>query len=123
MSFTTDLPDVSGTWSCKVKHESSNGNVYYDTYSVTLKDDGTISLSKDEWFMYSSWSRSATGLTVNWGVSVGNGTSWNDSGTTLSIKFDDPSNPTSGKGTESRWVANSVVGGFTPNNYELEMSR
>ena len=121
--LTTDLPDVSGTWSCKEKHYKNDGTPYYITYSVTLHKDGTISLSTDEWFMYSSWGRTATTLSVSWGCSTGNGSSWTDWGTDLNITFDDPKNPTSGKGYAGEWVANSVVGGFTPDYYELEMSR
>ena len=120
--FTTDLPDVSGTWSCKEKHYKNDGTPYYITYSVTLHDDGTVTLSTDEWFMYSSWGRSAEGLSVRWGCYIGNGSSWNDWGTDLSIKFDDPSHPTSGKGSVNEWAVSSV-GGSSNHYYELEMSK
>ena len=42
----------------------------------------------------------------------------------LSIKFDDPKNPTSGKGAAYTTNANSTVGGFAPKFYaNIEMSR
>lgn len=123
-SFTTDLPDVTGTWTCKEIHEKSDGTTSYSTYSVTLHKDGTVTLSKDETYTHSSWSRTAKGMSVTWSINVGDASNWSSSATSLSITFDDPSNPTSGKGTASRVNANSVVGGFAPQVYAaIEMYR
>lgn len=122
--LTTDLPDVSGTWTCKEIHENSDGTISTVSYSVTLNKDGTVTLGKDEYYNASSWSRTKTKLSVSWSMHTGYGSYWSSSSTDLSITFDDPQNPTSGKGAAYRTNANSTVGGFAPKFYaNIEMSR
>ena len=56
-SFTTDFPDVSGTWTCIDKS---------DSYSITLNRDGSASCSLYKEIVDGSWSLNNKGtLTVN----------------------------------------------------------
>lgn len=112
-SFTTDLPDVTGTWTCKEKHGEN-----YTSYTVTLHKDGTVTTSSSslENYKYKSWSQSATGLSVRFIWSTG------DMGHDLRITFDDPTNPTSGKGNVHEWTVSSW--GISHDTwYDLEMTR
>lgn len=114
LSFTTDLPDVTGTWTCKEKHGEN-----YETYTVTLHKDGTVTTSKSELednYKYKSWSQSAKGLSVRFTRFDGN------MGHDLYITFDDPTNPTSGKGETHRWIV-SEFGISHDTWYNLEMTR
>ena len=109
-----DLPDVTGTWTCKEKHSEN-----YETYTVTLHKDGTVTTSKSELednYKYKSWSQSAKGLSVRFTTSDGN------MGHDLYITFDDPTNPTSGKGETHRWIV-SAFGISHDTWYNLEMTR
>lgn len=112
-SFTTDLPDVTGTWTCKEKHGEN-----YTTYTVTLHKDGTVTTSSSslENYKYKSWSQSTTGLSVRFIWFTG------DMGHDLGITFDDPTNPTSGKGNVHKWTVSSW--GISHDTwYDLEMTR
>lgn len=127
-TFTTDLPDVTGTWTCREKHYKMNGTEYYTTYSVTLNEDGTASMSSDFGsYISAGWSQSKTGLSVNvtTGTSYFNGMYWagSDSGVRLSVKFNDPINPTCGTGTANRWAVSAATGLGSENGYELEMTK
>lgn len=118
-SFTTDLPDVSGTWSCKEIRYTTNGE-YYNSYTVTLHDDGTVTTSLYDDFYGASWSRSATSLFVRIDVIA---TLYSNSGYNLSITFDDPAHPNSGKGYAEQWNYNGMTGGSSSQRFELEMKR
>lgn len=112
-SFTTDLPDVTGTWTCKEKHGEN-----YTTYTVTLHKDGTVTTSSSslENYKYKSWSQSTKGLSVRFIWSTG------DMGHDLSITFDDPTNPTKGIGQAHEWTVSSW--GISHDTwYDLEMTR
>lgn len=66
VSFTTNPPDISGTWSCKETHYDRAGNPYYTTYSLTLKEDGTVTMTNSDGSNHnidgnSLWSFSSTG--------------------------------------------------------------
>lgn len=119
-SFTTALPDVTGTWNCKETRYKNNGEAYYTTYTVTLHKDGTVTTSKYDSFAAASWRRSRTGLVVNIAIIS---TQYSDAGYTLSITFDDPSNPTSGEGYAESWAYSSMTGGSSSNSCKLEMSK
>ena len=112
-SFTTDLPDVTGTWTCKETHGDS-----ITTYTVTLHEDGTVATSSSslENYKYKSWSRSAKGLSVRFIWFSG------DMGHDLSITFDDPTNPIKGKGKAVVWTISSW-GISHETSYSLEMTR
>lgn len=126
-TFTTDLPDVTGTWTCKEKHYRNNGEEYYTTYTVTLHKDGTVTTSKYDSFASATWSRSKTGLSVRIHVvtSYFTGSYWagSDTGYDLSITFDDPANPTSGKGFAHKWAVSAATGIGSDYYYDLEMTR
>ena len=117
-SFTTDLPDVTGTWTCKETHYKNNGEEYYETYTVTLHKDGTATTSSSslENCKYKSWSRSAIGLSVRFIWSSG------DMGHDLNITFDDPTNPTRGIGEVHEWTV-SAWGISHDRYYDLEMTK
>lgn len=42
ISFTTDIPDFSGTWNCQELHYNSAGEPYYVSYPITLYSDGSM---------------------------------------------------------------------------------
>jgi len=113
LSFTTDLPDVTGTWTCKEKHGEN-----YETYTVTLHKDGTVTTTSSslENYKYKSWSQSAKGLSVRFIWFSG------DMGHDLSITFDNPTNPTKGTGQAHVWTVSSW--GISHDTwYGLEMTR
>ena len=120
LSFTTDLPDVTGTWTCKEKHYKNNGEEYYTTYTVTLHKDGTLTTTKYDSFYAARWSRSKTGLSVRIDLIA---TQNSNSGYNLSIKFDDPTNPKSGKGYAEQWAFSGMTGASSSHSYELEMTK
>ena len=119
-SFTTDLPDVTGTWTCKEKHYKNNGQEYYTTYTVTLHKDGTVTTSMFDSFYAAGWSRSKTGLSVRIDIIA---TQYSNVGYNLSIKFDDPTNPKRGKGYAEQWAYSGMTGGSSSYRYELEMTK
>lgn len=114
-SFTTALPDVTGTWTCKEKHGEN-----YETYTVTLHKDGTVTTSKYDSFASATWSRSRTGLFVRIDIVA---TQYSNAGYNLSITFDDPTNPTRGKGYAESWAYSGMTGGSSSYSYELEMTK
>ena len=118
-SFTTDLPDVTGTWSCKETRYTANGE-YYNSYTVTLHADGTVTTSLYDDFYGASWSRSATSLFVRIDIIA---TLYSNSGYNLSITFDDPSHPNSGKGYAEQWNYSGMTGGSSSQRFDLEMKR
>ncbi len=126
-TFTTLPPDVTGTWNCRETHSKPNGEEYYTTYTVTLHKDGTVTTSKYDSFHGASWSQSKTGLSVSirLGVPYFTGHYWagSDTGHGLSITFDDPANPTSGKGYASYWAVSASTGIGSNNSYALEMTK
>ena len=121
-TFTTDLPDVTGTWTCKEKHGEN-----YETYTVTLHKDGTVTTTKYDSFASATWGRSKTGLSVRIHVitSYFTGSYWagSDVGHDLSITFDDPTNPTSGKGHACQWAVSAATGIGSNYYYDLEMTK
>lgn len=119
-TFTTDFPDVTGTWTCKEKHYRNNGQEYYTTYTVTLHKDGTVTTSKYDSIAGASWSQSKTGLYVSIMIIA---TQYSNAGYDLSITFDDPTNPTSGKGYAEQWAYSGMTGGSSSNSWELEMTK
>lgn len=127
LSFTTKLPDVTGTWNCREKHYKTNGEEYYQTYSVTLHDDGTVTTTLYDSFIGATWGRSKTALSVNIHLTAPQyaGPYWigSDSGHDLSILFDDPTNPTSGKGRAKTWAVSATTGTGSSNYFDLEMTK
>lgn len=118
LSFTTKLPDVTGTWNCSEKHYKTNGEEYYQTYSVTLHEDGTVTTTLYDSYS-ATWGRSKTALSVHICL-----TGWNnDSGHDLSILFDDPTNPTSGKGRAKTWAVSAMTGTGSSHYFDLEMTK
>lgn len=118
ISFTTKLPDVTGTWNCREKHYKTNGEEYYQTYSVTLHEDGTVTTTLYDSYS-ATWGRSKTALSVHICL-----TGWNnDSGHDLSILFDDPTNPTSGKGRAKTWAVSAMTGTGSSHYFDLEMTK
>ena len=121
--LTTDLPDVTGTWSCRETYYKSDGSVsYVDTYSVTLYKDGTADYSEKDKIIGGSWQRSRTVLNVRL-VLIDSGPYGSMSGLDLRITFDDPENPSSGKGNALHWVVSNAHGTSSNYYYDLEMSR
>lgn len=127
LSFTTKLPDVTGTWNCREKHYKTNGEEYYQTYSVTLHDDGTVTTTLYDSFIGATWGRSKTALSVNIHLTAPQyaGPYWigSDSGHDLSILFDDPTNPTSGKGRAKTWAVSAMTGTGSSHYFDLEMTK
>ena len=119
-SFTTELPDISGAWACTETHNDQSGNPIYETYTITLEDDGTVSLSNNDNVLSSSYGISSSGeVTVR---VMDLATQTVNSGMDWIGQVDDISNPQKITGTVSRWNFNQN-GFFGGDGYYFEMTR
>ncbi len=119
-SFTTSPPDISGTWTCTETHYDRLGNPVYETYTITLEDDGTVSLSNNDNVLSSSYGISSSGkVTVR---IMDLATQTVNSGMDWIGQVDDMSNPQKITGTVSRWNYNQN-GFFGGDGYYFEMTR
>lgn len=108
-SFTTALPNISGTWTCNETHQNVTGELYYETYSITLQQDGSVQTSKAGMsIVSSSWSLDASGRV---GISVVYiATNTMTSGESWTGTVDDMKNPQKITGYRQNW-------NYGPNGY------
>lgn len=121
LSFTTDFPDISGTWNCKETHYRPSGTEYYTTYTITLGEDGTVQTTATaSEILKSSWSLSTDGE-VNISI-VDIATQTTNSGVEWKGNVDSMENPTKITGYTNRWNFNTI-GYFGGDSYVFEMTR
>lgn len=118
-TFTTGLPDISGAWNCTVTSYDRLGKPVYNTYTLTLNKDRSVSHSKVS-SVSSSWSLLSNGK-VNISI-VTIATQTQTSGTNWDGQVDDIANPTKITGTVSNWNYNQI-GYFGGDGYEFKMTR
>ena len=121
-SFTTNPPDISGTWTCKETHyRFSNINFpYYTTYTVTLNEDGSVSCSDTSGIISSSWTFKSNGEVEFEIMDLATQTA--NSGKKWKGNIDDMDNPQKITGYTNRWNYNQN-GFFNGDAVEFEMTR
>lgn len=119
-SFTTDLPNISGTWNCVEHHVRTNGSTYDTSYSLTLGSDGKVQWSESSEIYSSSWSFSRNG-TVKASI-MDLATQYSNSGREWNGTVDDIENPTKITGGTYRWNYNQI-GYFESDSVSFEMTR
>ncbi len=119
-TFTTELPDISGTWTCSETHYKRNGEIYYTTYTITLNEDGTVQCSNLNNILSSSWGLSKSG-NVNIGV-MDLATQTANSGVRWNGQVNNIENPSKITGSTNRWNFNHI-GAFEGDSYKFEMTR
>lgn len=120
--FTTDLPDISGTWTCTEEYypHSWSTTPNYKTYSLTLNKDGSASCSEYDSIVSGSWSFNGNG-TVR--ISIMNiATQTVNTGTEWSGKVDSIENPTKVTGSTYIWNYNQY-GYFRGDSHSIVMTR
>lgn len=119
--FTTSVPDISGTWECTETHYDVKGEPYYETYNITLQQDGSVKTSKSESsIVSSSWSLNASGdvgITV-----VYFATNTMTSGESWTGTLDDMNNPTKITGYRKNWNYNQN-GYFSGDTFAIVMTK
>ena len=121
-SFTTDLPDISGTWTCTEEYypNSWSTSPKYKSYSLKLYKDGLVGCSEYESIVSGSWSFENDG-TVNISINV-LATQTANSGVEWSGTVDDISNPTRVTGSKYNWNTNQY-GYFKSDSHKIVMTR
>lgn len=122
IDFTTDLPDISGTWTCKETHyKFNNANYpYYTTYTITLNEDGSVSWSNSSKIISGSWTFSKNGNVELEIMDVATQTA--NSGKKWRGNVDSLDNPQKITGYTNRWNYNQN-GFFDGDAVEFEMTR
>ena len=119
-SFTTDMPDISGTWTCVEHHVRVNGSTYEISYVLTLGSDGTVQYSESSNIYSSSWSFKKNGEVQ---ISIMDlATQSANSAKEWKGTVDNIENPTKITGATYRWNVNHI-GYFQGDSYSFEMTR
>lgn len=121
-SFTTDLPDISGTWNCTEEYyqHSWSTTPSYKNYSVTLNKDGSVSWSKNENIASSSWHFGNDGTVTISIITIA--TQYHTAGDTLKGTVDNMSNPTKITGGTYSWNSNQY-GYYQGDSHSIVMTR
>lgn len=121
INFTTNPPDISGTWSCKETHYDKAGNPKYTTYSVTLNENGSVQLSNYDNLVSGGW-----GISCDGSVNINVITLATQSFVGQLIwkgKIDNLENPTKITGVTHGENWNTVIGSVSVGGYAFEMTR
>lgn len=127
LSFTTDLPDITGTWTCTETHYSSSGEPSYTSYEITLFEDGTVDCPTYPVISeglppgtYSVGNNGSVGISIH---QLSQYTYyWHDSGVEWYGHIEDLDNPTTIIGYRYNWNYNNV-GYFEGDHIEMTMTR
>ena len=121
-SFTTDLPDISGTWNCTEEYyeHSWSTTPKYKTYSISLNSNGSVSCSEYEEIVSGSWSFRSDG-TVSISIMI-LATQTANSGVEWSGTVDSLMNPTTITGSKYNWNYNQI-GYFQGDSHSIVMTR
>lgn len=121
-SFETDLPDVSGTWTCTQRNYNKFTDSYSEeSYTITLNADGSVSSSKYSNILSGSWSYGKNGkLSISImdlaTQSANHGVNW-------SFAADNIKDPHTFTGSVYGWNWNSVVGYVQGDGSSCTLSR
>lgn len=120
-TFTTDLPDISGTWTCTEEYYRFTGaSPSYKTYSLTLNSDGSASCSEYESIVNGSWTFKSDGtVTVSLAIIA---TQTHNTGAEWSGTVDDIENPTKITGRTYGWNYNQY-GYFQGDSHSVIMTK
>lgn len=126
-TFTTEMPDISGTWSC-VETYYINGNYnnpQYKTYTIVLSKDGKAEVNNGEdfssWDTYTGWSWRLINNELNMECTIiASPTQY--SGQKISGVVDDIKNPKKITGRRFNWNFNQY-GSFESDGLEIIMTR
>lgn len=123
LKFETNVPNLSGTWTCIEKHWQSTTNTYRETTStITLYPDGTVTYSKGSLEPVScSWQYSKNGrLSINImdlaNQNYNHGIIW-------SFKTKTPRDPQLFEGTFYNWNWNQVSGYHQSDSIPCSLTR
>ena len=120
-TFTTDLPDISGTWTCTEEYYRFTGAApSYKTYSLTLNSDGGVSCSEYENIVSGSWSFRGDGTVTISIMTLATQTA--NAGVEWSGKVDSMSNPTKITGSTYNWNFNQI-GYFQGDSHSIVMTK
>lgn len=119
-TFTTNPPDISGSWNCKETNYDLAGNPKYKYYSVSLKKDGTVISPEYDNMVSGHWQFYADG-TVSISIMI-LATQTHNSGVEFKGMVDDVKNPTTIRGYKYNWNVNQI-GYFQGDSYYFEMTR
>jgi len=109
-SFTTNLPDISGTWSCTETYylHQNYDNPQYKSYPIVLNKNGTVSIDGKSDYISSSWQLRSDG-TLNIDITDAMIGDWIN-GIKFYLEVDDIKNPTKITGARCGWSVNNTVG-------------
>lgn len=126
-SFTTDLPDLSGTWTC-VETYYKNGNYsnpLYRTYTIVLNKNGKAEVNNGEdfssWEAFDGWTWELYGNTLQMQCTL-IATQTQNSGEKIKGTVDNLSDPKKITGRRFNWNFNQY-GSFESDGWEIVMTR
>lgn len=121
-SFTTELPDISGTWSCTEEYYpySWSSTPSYKTYTLTLNKDGSATCSDYENIVSGSWSFISDGTVTIDIMTIA--TTTTNSGVNWSGTVEDMVNPTKIVGSTYSWNYNQI-GSFQGDSHKIVMTK
>ncbi|MGM9792713.1 MAG: hypothetical protein ACI3Y8_00815 [Candidatus Cryptobacteroides sp.] len=117
--FTTELPDISGVWTCRESRTSGGQTTTY-SYTITLNADGTASSSEFSSAVSGRWSFSANG-SVHIRIVTRAEISY-DSWTVWKCQVNNLRNPTEITGSRQDGNANQI-GSFSGDAWPVVMTR
>ena len=111
-TFTTNPPDISGTWTCTEEYyfgwDKNYQHPQYKSYPIVLKKDGTVSIDGKSDYVRSSWWYGSDGRLI---IAVTDmSTSDFSGGFDINLKADDSKAPKKFTGAINDWSFNSTVG-------------
>ena len=124
-SFTTNPPDISGTWTCTEEYyfawDKNYENPQYKDYPIILGKDGTVSIDGKSDYISSSWSYEANGrLTIK---VMNMATSNLNSGFDINLTADEAKIPKKFTGAINNWSFNSTVGYVSRGGHSVVLTR
>lgn len=126
-SFTTDLPDLSGTWTC-VETYYKNGNYsnpQYRTYTIVLNKNGKAEVNNGEdfssWEAFDGWSWELYGNTLQMQCTL-IATQTQNTGEKIKGTVDNLNDPKKITGRRFNWNFNQY-GSFESDGWEIVMTR
>ena len=126
-SFTTDLPDLSGTWTC-VETYYKNGNYsnpQYRTYTIVLNKNGKAEVNNGEdfssWEAFDGWSWGLYGNTLQMQCTI-IATQTQNTGEKIKGTVDNLNDPKKITGRRFNWNFNQY-GYFESDGWEIVMTR
>lgn len=124
-SFTTNPPDISGTWTCTEEYyfnwDKNYDNPQYKSYPIVLKEDGTVSIDGKSDYVRSSWGYGSNGkLTIQ---IMDMATSDFNSGFDINLTADEAKAPKKFTGAINNWSFNSTVGYVSRGGHSVVLTR